>query len=272
MMGMGRPGRFGMGQEDAAAAVPTGAADTPGGGGAGGTKGFLLTIKCSTPFKNGPLLVQDDFVGNLLKVRFPTEAGKKYLIANAAIVSQNKLANNQTRLQEISAQYDALRNDAGTMARVPGARRTTGAPAGRSAIFGQGGAMPPANRAAMSADEALMAAARAEQRAGMGGGGMSRADVAAMMAARAEAGGGGGARGPRAGQVRPEIPRAGGVVGESVDDAGKVLDPLTGEDVRQDWDFVVMCAVVVDPSESVIAKFASPATAPAAPQAGNPAK
>ncbi len=268
---MGGGGRFGMG---AGAAAPAAAADTSGGG-LTGAKGFLLTIKCSTPFKNGPLLVQDDFIGNLLKVRFPTDAGKKYLVANAAIVSQNKLANNQIRLQEISAQYDALRNDTGMTARVPGAPRTSGAPAARPAIFGQGGGMPPANRGAMSADDAIIAAARAEQRGGMGrgGGGMSSSDVAAMMAARAEAGGGGGMRGgARAAQVRPDIPRAAGTTAEPTDDAGKVPDPLTGEDVRQDWDFVVMCAVVIDPSESVIAKFASPTTAPAAPQAGNPAK
>lgn len=272
--GMGRMRMFGM--EDGGG-MPSEGTDTSGAAaGATGQKGFLLTIKCSTPFKNGPLLVQNDFITNLLKVRFPTEAGKKYLIANAAIVSQNKLANNQARLQEIAAEHAALHDETGgAAARVPGARRT-GAAGGRGAMtsFGGGaGAAMPGRGAGMGTPDDVQGPVR-------GGGMFSAEDIAMMQAGRREARGGGmgmGPGGPGGPGGRMGGPRAAaapaGAATEPVDDANKVLDPLTSEDVRQDWDFVVMCAVVVNPSEAVIAKFASPTTAPAAaPEAGVQAK
>lgn len=245
---------------DIGPAMGAGAKKSGGGGGAGGDggsgvgKGFVLTIKCSTPFKNGPTLVQSEFIGNLLKINFAKDSGKKYLVTNAQIVSQTRLASNTQRLQDIKEQHDALRDESsvartGRASRTPRAMRTgptmgpTMGPGGGRGIPQGAMAGPPPEVLAQIANAQAMAMRGAQ-------GGPGSVPVGRSMAPRTSA------------TTRP-----------SEDDAARVPDPLTGEDVRMDWDFVVSCTVALNPSEALIAKFAKPTTAPAeAPDAEGQAK
>ena len=98
--------------------MPHMGAPTPAAGGATAPRGLLITVHCTTPFANGPALVQSGFVANLLKINVPYLAAKRYVVAKATIISAQQLEKNPNRLAEIAATYSALSGDGAS--RTPG--------------------------------------------------------------------------------------------------------------------------------------------------------
>ena len=136
----------------APAGMPHMSAPTPvaiSGAGGTGPRGFLVTVHCTTPFANGPSLVQSGFVANLLKMNVPYVADKRYIVKKAEIISAQQLERNPARLAEVNATYNALSGDAATRGTTGTAPGTTpgGAPRmpGMTVPAGVGPGMAPAD-------------------------------------------------------------------------------------------------------------------------------
>jgi hypothetical protein len=158
-----------------------------------GMRGFLITLRCTSPNAEAPNLVQFNFLKNLLSL-IPSSARPKmeYASVKVVVVSSMQVKYDKARMAKMEADYNAAlgAKQAPVMGRA-------GAPMG---VYGN----PYGNPAA-----------------------------AAAMAA-------------------------------NPDDDSAYKDRLTGEDVRNDWEFTILLAIVIDPP--AFNPTAAPA-APAAPQA-----
>ncbi len=201
------PPPMGMGPPGLTPATPAASADA--------VKGFLITVRCTTPFKNGVDLVQNDFIKNLMSIQFAKDPDRRYMVARATIVTAMKLQNDQAKLTAIQNTYDVLRGKG-----VAAGSGMPGAGLGMGGPFGPGG-MPGGFDPSM-----------------MGGppGGIPMGPPPGF-----------GGPGFRPGFT--PVPGAGGATEQPKQ---QFHDPLTEEDVSEDWEFVVLFAVAVDPPASLI--------------------
>ena len=73
--------------------------------------GFIVTLRCTSPFAQAvdpQNLVDKDFIGQLLNIK-PSDGRKQmeYAVVRAGITSAGKVKQNQSRLQQLQAQYQA---------------------------------------------------------------------------------------------------------------------------------------------------------------------
>ena len=136
MPGMGMPGMPGM-------PVRPGAAP-PSAAGIAAARGFLITIRCTSPYgppaegAQGALtFVQTGFIGNLLGIKFAGDPNRRYEVARAAIVSAVKVEEDPARLAEIQASWTAIK--AGQSSAAAGGGTAGGYPGG---MPGYSGGMP----------------------------------------------------------------------------------------------------------------------------------
>jgi hypothetical protein len=199
-----------------------------------------------TPFADGTKLVQDGFIANLLKIQFPKDENRRYIVAKAVMVTADQLKRDQARLQEAQTAYRVLRGD------------LTNLPQGMS-MGGFGG--PPGGYGGPPAGFGGPPAGYGGPPPGYGGPPP-------------------GFGGPPPGFVPPGMPggmppgMTGMPGGQTADGTPQVqyLDPLTEEDITNDWQAVVLFAVVVDPPADMIPATQPAEEAPAAPAAPAPAQ
>jgi type IV pilus assembly protein PilM len=219
MPGMGGPGMPSGPPDAGAAPPPPPTPPVPGQVVRGGpnTRGFVITIRCTSPDGNAlQQLVGNQFLSNLMNV-WPNadRPHMEYGVAKALMVSANRIKEDTTRLQQLKAEYDN------------------------------------ALRAKALADQAaLTAKAAAEQAVAAAGssGGQARSPFMPPQPFMP----------PNAG-LQPGMPGAPDANGVIPDPNDAYKDRLTGEDMRQDWEFTVLIAVQLDPP----AFTPPPATAPA---------
>lgn len=224
--GMG--GGYGMppGMGGAASAAGAAGAAAP----SADVRGFLVTAKCYTPNANGSKFVQEEFIKNLMKISFPKDPNRKYLVKRAEIVSVSPVANDSARLQQALTSYNVTHGDTSGVAKgVSG----TGMPPGGMGMppgmmSGMGG-MPPGMMSGMGMPPGMM-------------GGMGTPSSPYGMPS------GMGMPGVRPGTGAPGTAEV------------KYLDPLTEEDITKDWVCTVLFAVVLDPPDSMVAAAAASTT------------
>lgn len=206
-----------------------------------GRNGFLLRISGVTTARDAQTVLDEGFIKKLLQTRFAAEGqpAREFFVADAFMVKQSILGDNQERIQALLRAHQEL-------IRLKGGDAMPTASATGGAVVPQGG-----------------------QRGGMweefpvqGGPGF---------------GGPGWAAGGRPPGYPPNLPwppntgvpsgmpsgmpSAPSAQPGTLEDPTPFLDPLTGEDIRQDSEFMVLAFVVVGP----------PPAAPAAPAEGSPA-
>ncbi|MGH7175967.1 MAG: type IV pilus assembly protein PilM [Tepidisphaeraceae bacterium] len=95
-------------------------------------RGFLITIRCTSPYGEAPMLIGREFIGNLLKI-CPDEKRPKmdYAVCKAVMVNFTQIKKDPARMQKIKQEYDA-------------AQRAQQAAAAASGVPGAGHAPPPA--------------------------------------------------------------------------------------------------------------------------------
>ncbi len=148
------------------------------GGPAGAKRGFLITLKCTTPNARSYEFMEGSLLHALRAIDEPTalEMKKGYYVARATIVLANKIADNPATLQKLKTNYNAVVQTK--------ARATAGlTPAAPGSPFGQTPFTPGRNVGGQTA----------------------------------------------------------------VEDTKAYEDRVTGEDVRNDWEFTVLYAIVLDP-------------------------
>ncbi len=163
--------------------MPSAASPAPAqnGGPAGAKRGFVLTIRGTTPNKDGLRFVEQTLVTNLRNLsEKAAPRGKPYYIAKAEVVSGMQLVDDSNKLSALKTAYDAA-----------------------------------------------VHAREADTFVGPSGGGMGLGMAPASDMRR-----GGGT--PAGNET-------------AVEDTKAYQDRLTGEDVRQDWEFTVVAVVALDP-------------------------
>ena len=116
-----QPGGFGLGG-------PAGGPDTSGqagappvpGGTSGGQRGFLVTVKCTTPDASGYGLVEQGFMKKLLALKLPTTTpDKPYVFKLGVIAKKDLLANDASLMQKMASDFQQKMS--GTAAGAAGA-------------------------------------------------------------------------------------------------------------------------------------------------------
>ncbi len=95
--GTGSTGDTGNGNGDAGTSGPVAA---------NAQRGFVITVKCTTPYADGVGLVGSTFIPNLLALK-PGMPNKPYAVVKAVIANKSSVANNQTRISKLVADYQA---------------------------------------------------------------------------------------------------------------------------------------------------------------------
>ena len=165
---------------------------------AAGTRGFTITIKCTSPNQNALSLINNKFIQNLMAIK-PNAAHPhmEFMVMRAVMTRANPIGQDPARLAKLKSQFDS------------------------------------SVQAQRMADEAM------------------------AIAQRSASAGHPGSSPPPPAQGFPGDPNA--AAGQpNEDDAYK--DRLTGEDMRNDWEFTVLVVVALDP----------PAFVPPAVPAGSP--
>jgi type IV pilus assembly protein PilM len=112
-----------------------------------GTRGFVITLKCTSPDRDAVQLVYNQLLSNLNAI-WPTadRPQMEYGVAKSMMVSANQIKDDQARLQALSAQYNAalqakqLAEQAAYTSKLSAYRQALAA-AGGAAVAG--GAVPP---------------------------------------------------------------------------------------------------------------------------------
>ena len=185
-----------------------------------GSRGFVVTFRCTSPSDDAANLINGAFINNLMNI-WPSEKRQhlEYGVARATMTTANKIEADPTRMAKLKAQYDF------------------------------------AMQAKKMADQAAEIIKR-------------RAAVAAgkPMGAPGQPNGG------MQPMFNPDMPPNNGVMTPAdiaAAEAEAYKDRITGEDMRKDWEFTVVFAVMLDPPPFTPAPGAAPAapgpTASAAP-------
>jgi type IV pilus assembly protein PilM len=186
----------------------------PGTRGGAGTRGFVITLKCTSPDHNAVQLVYNKLLTNLMAI-WPSASRPQmeYGVAKAMMVSANQIYQDPARMTQLKAQYD-------------------------SAIQ----AKKLADAAAANAKAIAQQAMAASTPPGAARGGMFQNS-----------------------QPQPQLVNGVDPNAPPPDPNDAYKDRLTGEDMRNDWEFTVLFAVQLDPPP------AAPTTAPATPPGAAPA-
>lgn len=132
MGGMGGPGDMAMGGMAIPGALPT----PTGPAAANAQRGFLITIKCTTPYGRGVQLIDQSVIKQLMAL---APATKNYKVVKAVIVSAVKVRNDPAKLQALNSAYQIrLQREAAAAAAAAAATVQPGGP------LGVGMAPPPA--------------------------------------------------------------------------------------------------------------------------------
>lgn len=80
------------------------------------SRGFIVTLRCVTPYGGGTQdgraalqFVQSEFVDKLTKIKAAGDPDRRYEVARAAIVSANKVEDDQAKLTQIQAAWMAVK-------------------------------------------------------------------------------------------------------------------------------------------------------------------
>jgi type IV pilus assembly protein PilM len=180
-------------------------------------RGFLVTVQCTSPFKDASALVDSTLVKQLtekLALEPALKDKKNYYVARAMIVSASQINANETRKAAFKAIYDRRKADQEKMIQLLQPVSPTGGETG------PGGRTP------------------------------TRGGIRGSVGGRGAVRGGDFSRG---GAASPVTPLPGGSF-DSTDpakeEAEAYLDPLfQGESVLEDWELTVLVAVVLDPKK-----------------------
>ncbi len=178
---------------------------------ASATRGFLITLRGTTPHKDGYAMIDQTLVA-ALKAIGPQlnkgEAARIYAVDKATIIRAVKIKDDPVKLKELADSFKASQAPAGSSS---GGGSTPGG--GRGGYPGNAPGMPGGYPGAPGLPGAYPGAP-------------------------------GGYPG---GQPYPGMntPAGGGTKAEA--EVNPYVDRLTNEDVREDWEFEVLCAVVIEP-------------------------
>lgn len=200
---------------------PTGPTAGTGATSATPARGFLITMTIRTPYGAAHDLVQNGLLKNLMSIRYPDDPNKRYMVTRADVVSVTKLASNQQALKEIQDTHDILR---GKLAPSTGNQSMPGLGTGYGGPYGgdYGGMATPSPYGNQPS------------------------------AYTPPPPGDYGRTGPGT-AIYPGMPG-----GTAAAEAPKFPDPLTEEDVSNDWEFVILFAVAVEPPAAMLAAPGSP--------------
>ncbi len=128
----GMPDQGGMGGQPGAIPPPSGAAN--------GQRGFLVTIKCTTPNGTGTLLFDQDFRQKLTALKLPA-MDKPYVFKLGTIANRDQLMNDAPLMQQMVASYQAKQQAITAAAAAAGAASPTN-PMGAGMMGGAAAAGP----------------------------------------------------------------------------------------------------------------------------------
>jgi hypothetical protein len=116
---------------------------SPDAGPAGNQRGFILTVRCTTPYEQGVRLIDQTFIQNLLAIKpgaIPLD--KPYYIAKAGFARRDYVRNDTQLMSKLQADYN-LRAQQAAQPAVPGGPPGGGPPMG-GAMFNPGSMGGPA--------------------------------------------------------------------------------------------------------------------------------
>jgi hypothetical protein len=127
-----------------------------------GTRGFVITLKCTSPDAGAVQLVFNQMLTNLMAI-WPTadRPRMEYGVAKAAMISAKRIGEDPQRLQQLTAQYNSavqaqrIADQAAQLAKSAAeaamAQANPGAGQPRVGMFGGPGAQPPLQGGAVAA-------------------------------------------------------------------------------------------------------------------------